>query len=212
MSTFARHCPTPPRSIVVLLRCSKTNVTSPPTALVSTFARHCPNPPRSIVASSRLWSRRTLACRLPQPSVVVARLRGCSPSPSALHGPSPSPSATSGGSPSPFAVHTLALRLPPRPPAAACGASAPEANMRLTPYRRAAILLNCMLRRAIEPGDIVAHPRGDESLSASACLFSRLGTAGLVRTSSRYIASPWPRVNATNVVWHNGNRSCGFAK
>jgi hypothetical protein len=76
-----------------------------------------PTPPRSIVASSRLCSPRTLACRLPQPSVVVARLRGCSPSPSALHGRSPSPSATSGGSPSPCAARTLALRLPPRPPA-----------------------------------------------------------------------------------------------
>jgi hypothetical protein len=84
---------------------------------VFAFARHCPTPPRSIVASSRLCSPRTPACRLPQPSVVVAHLRGCSPSPFAHHGRSPSPSATSGGSPSPSAVRTLALRLPPRPPA-----------------------------------------------------------------------------------------------
>jgi hypothetical protein len=70
--------------------------------------------------------------------------------------------------------------------------------MRLTPYRSAAILLSFMLRRVREPGDIVAHPRGDESLSAF--LFSRLRTAGFVETSSWYIFYPWPRFNATNTV------------
>jgi hypothetical protein len=41
-------------------------------------------PPLSIVASSRQCSLRTLACRLPQPPVVVALLHGCSPLPSAF--------------------------------------------------------------------------------------------------------------------------------
>jgi hypothetical protein len=49
--------------------------------------------------------------------------------------------------------------------------------VRLAPNRSAAIPLTCMLRREEEPGDIVAHPRGDESISASAYLFSRLRSA-----------------------------------
>jgi hypothetical protein len=43
--------------------------------------------------------------------------------------------------------------------------------MRVTPYRSAAILLSCMLRRVKEPGDIVAHPRGDESLCVGMLVF-----------------------------------------
>jgi hypothetical protein len=170
---------------------------------VFAFARHGPTPPRSIVTNSRLCSPRTLACRIPNlptsplasavahhrlPPSTAGRPR---PPPRAVAHRHPAPSA-----PSPSASHFGLLCSV----AVACGAPATEADMRLTPYRSAAILLGCMLRRVKEPGDIVAHLHGDESLSASACLFSTLRTGGLVGTSSRYIASPWPRFNATNAV------------
>jgi hypothetical protein len=63
-------------------------------------------PPHSIVASSRLCSPRTLACQLPQPSVVIARLRGCEPSASAstVGRPRPPPRAVAHHRPPPSAL------------------------------------------------------------------------------------------------------------
>jgi hypothetical protein len=165
------------RIIMLLLQRTKSIVTLPPTALGFSFARHCPIPPRSIVASSRLCSPRTLACRLPNlpSSSLVTAVAHHRPPPSTAGRPRPPPRAVAHRRRAPSVPSPSASQLGlPRSVAVACGASATEADLRLTPYRSAAILLSCILGRVKEPGDIVAHPRGDDSLSSSSCLFSRL--------------------------------------
>jgi hypothetical protein len=137
----------------------------------------------SIVASFHLCSPRTLACRPPQPSVVVARLRGCSPSTSALH--------------------TLALRLPPRPPAFR------HRRLRRLSYRSShetdAISKRCdpVELYAAESKRTRRHRRSSTRRRESLCtgtVVLKVGTAGLVGTSSRYIAPPWPRFNDASAV------------
>jgi hypothetical protein len=54
-------------------------------------------------------------------------------------------------------------------------ASATEPDMQLMRNLSPAIALGCTLRREEGRGDIVAHPRADESPSASACYLSTEG-------------------------------------